>query len=280
MRRPLLISLLALSSFVPGCGEETESPVDAGTQVVVDAGPVDGGSLVVDAGPADAGPADAGPVDAGPLDAGPTPDAGVTCTATSNQLLNPQNKVSTGVINVLSTSATETLLFIDAAAGGISAEATNPRVYLSFANKARVDITDLQAPTDTTWDLSLKRPVLFTNGGHGGRGQGAAHWLPGRTFSSVSAADLTTANALVNEEFYDQNCDPFTDRVGNVETTFSEWYDYNDQTHVLTPRVGTYLVKGGNGSPWKVAVEAYYALPDGGVGAAGGKYLLRYGPLQ
>src|SRR5438067_2405700 len=123
-------------------------------------------------------------------DSGTMPDAGVadgrtaadsgggqSCTAAKDKLLVPIDTVSTGEVLVLSDMAGVKRLYVDAAAGGIGPDASNPRLYLDLTTGARVAVTDRSAATSTAWDLSLKRPVLFTNSGDGGPGQGGAVYL-------------------------------------------------------------------------------------------------------
>jgi hypothetical protein len=62
-------------------------------------------------------------------------------------------------------------------------------------------------------------------------------------------------------------------------TTFSTWYDYNLQNNTLSPKATTYVVKGGTGKTYKVGIQSYYGLPDGGTGTAGALYLVKVAAL-
>jgi hypothetical protein len=142
----------------------------------------------------------------------------------------------------------------------------------------KVSVTDKTAETSTAWDLSIKRPVLFTNSGDGGSGKGGAVFLAGQDFDAVTAGDAS-GKTLVTERFFDSDCNAQVDQTGAVKTSFDGWYDYNQSNNTLTPKAGTWLVKGGSGKLYKVQILSYYATPDGGVGQAGGRYTLKVGAL-
>ena len=199
------------------------------------------------------------------------------CSAAIGMILAPIGSVSTGAVSVLSTAGAVQTVYVDASAGGFGADATHPRVYLDLATGMRVDITDKQAPASTAWDLAIKRPVLFTNDGDGGPGMGGS-LMVAKAFDQVTAADAT--GKLAVESFVDADCNPKTDPVGDVLTTMSNWYDYDQQTNAVTPKPGTtFVIRGAKGKLYKVAILTYYGEPDGGMGTAGGYYVLQIGAL-
>jgi hypothetical protein len=102
--------------------------------------------------------------------------------------------------------------------------------------------------------------------------------LLAKAFDDVSAADATDAE-YATEKFFDDECNPIVDLTGTAATSFSSWYDYDPATHVLSPAAGTWLVRSANGKPYKLEIRSYYATPDGGMGLAGGAFLLRVGAL-
>lgn len=263
-----VVSVALLAYLAPGCSDTTETP---------DGGPSSSApSVTVPTATAEPTPTSS-PV----TDAGPTPDAsdgGATCTAALATLLKPIDSVSAGAVTVLASTGTTKTLYVDAMAGGSAASNTNPRVYLDLEKGARVDKTDKSAPSSTDWDLALKRPILFTNGGQAGAGQGGSVFLAGKAFADVTAADATGKSFGV-ERFVDDQCNPQLDATGAVKTTFDGWYDYDSATNRLSPKMGTYLVKGAKGTVFKVQILSYYASPDGGTGMSGGAYVLQVGPL-
>jgi hypothetical protein len=105
-------------------------------------------------------------------DAG-APDAAGTCDPatvlpTSYRLIA---KVSTGAVQV-TTAGDVTAGTIDATAGGVDNAADNPYVYVDLRNAMKVAINDLDARTNTSWDIALKRSSLRTNGGDTGNPRG------------------------------------------------------------------------------------------------------------
>jgi len=234
------------------CSSEPEasSPTDAGTVVVT--GDTGGGGGSGGAG-------------------------GGNCTAAREQLLQPIDMVSTGAITVLSDTGGVKTLFVDASAGGIPAAGANPRIYLNLETATRVDVTDKTAATSTAWDLAIKRPILFTNSGDGGSGQGGA-LIVAKDFEAVSSADAS-AEIFAPERFFEADCTAKVDATGAVRTSFDGWNDYDLATNILTPHAGTWLVKGATGKLFKLQILSYYAAPDGGVGQSGGRYTFKVGAL-
>lgn len=202
---------------------------------------------------------DAGDPDAGIVDA----PSGTSCSSARDQLLVPIDKVSTGVVTVLSDEAGVKTLYVDASAGGFQTAAKSPRTYLDLAAGTRVAVTDKSAPTSATWDLALKRYVIFTNSGDTGVGRGGAVQI-NKAFAAVTDADVLAA-APVAESMFDADCNAKKDRTEAPLTSFSDWYDYDDATMIPSPKAGvTYAVRGASGRLFKVGIKAYDALPDGG----------------
>lgn len=218
-------------------------------------------------------------VDSGTIeDSGTTePDASADCTGAREQLLQPVDEVSTGEVSVLSDTAGVKTIFVDASAGGATAASTHARVYVNLETVSRVDVTDKAAPTSTAWDLAIKRPILFTNSGDGGSGQGGSVHVD-KDFDAVTTADASSVT-FKPEGFFEADCTAKLDQTGAVKTSFDQWYDYDPATNHLSPHPGTWLVKGGTGKLYKVQILSYYATADGGVGQAGGRYTLKVGAL-
>jgi len=177
-----------------------------------------------------------------------------------------------------------TTLYVDASAGGISGTGNNPWTFIDLGAGAKAQVTDVTSITSTAWDLALKRAVLYTNGGSGGPGQGGAA-LIAKDFDAVTAADATGVT-FGTERFFDDQCNPRTDATGSVATTFSVptdeaqyvygWYTYDLSTNGLAPTPGTWLVRGAAGALYKLAIQTYYAEPDGSVGTGdGGTYAIK-----
>lgn len=217
-----------------------------------------------------------------PSEAGSDADAGdvgpADCTAARKELLGSIDAVSTGDVTVLQTNGSSVTLYIDAAAGGPVEAPTKPFVYVSLADHARVELTDEAAIASTDWDLAFKRSTVLTNSGVGGPGDGGAAFLAGKSFDDVAAADAASATFAV-EAFLDATCAPVIDDGGYPVTSLAGWYDYNSTTHQLTPKDGTFVVRGATGALYKVRIDGYYTNPDGSPGPSAGRFLVRVGAL-
>jgi hypothetical protein len=220
------------------------------------------------------------PVDGGDTTDGPAAEASpgaMTCTSARDQLLVPIDKVTTGTVSVVSDSGGVKTLYIDASAGGPANAIKNPRIYVDLGAGTKVDLTDTSAPMSTAWDLALKRDKIFTNSGDAGAGQGGAATIA-KTFSAVDAASAN-AEPLFVEKFFDADCNPQLDQTSTVGTTFSDWYNYDQVTHIPSPKDVTYVVRGGTGKKYKVAITSYMGEADGGTGVATGYYLFEVSAL-
>ena len=271
--RALTITLLLSTGSVAGeaCSDPVDSAPDGG------AAPT---STVTDPRPSATATSTSTP----PTDAAPPSDSAIeasatTCTAALEALMKPIDKVTTGAVTILDEGnpTTGRTVYVDATAGGAAQASTNPRTYVSLTTATRVDVTDKTAKTSADWDLALERAVLFTNGGHGGPGSGSAVYVP-KPFADVGASDAI-GKTFPEERFVDAACDPIVDQTNAVKTTFDGWYDYDLATSRVSPKSGTFLVKGAKGELFKVAVLQYYATPDGGSGISGANYVLRIGKL-
>ena len=96
---------------------------------------------------------------------------------------------------------------------------------------------------DGPWDLTFRRFVIGLNGGTSGVGYGVAHWVEGDLSDFERAPDGDWVTDLPDGD--DEDEEP--DRV------FADWFDYDQDTHVLTPKARVYFVRSGDG-------ETYYAL--------------------
>jgi hypothetical protein len=204
---------------------------------------------------------------------------GSGCSAALRQAITLVDKVTPGNVTLLSDTAGEKLIYVDASTGGIGGQDIQPWVYLSLRTGKRVDLTDLEALTSTAWDLALKRAVLRTNSGDSGPGAGGALSIM-QSYTKLSVAN-TAALTLEVETWFDSDCTLLTDATGSVLTTFGGWSLYDETTHQLSPAPWPYVVRGADGALYKLAILDYYSKPDGTTGASdGGHYKLRAAALQ
>lgn len=217
---------------------------------------------------------DAGTEASSPMDA--AEGGGGACSAVVKQLLTPVDMVSTRDVLILADSGGVKTVYVDGSAGGFMP--TEARVYVKLATATRVDITDTQAATSMDWDLAFKRYVIFQNSGDAGPGMGGTLAVS-KAFDQVTMADAT-GKTLLAEQFTDKDCNPITDMLGGVNTTMSTWYDYDMQTMAVTPKANvTYVIRSASGVLYKLAIQSYYATPDGGTSMSGAHYLLKVAAL-
>jgi len=204
-------------------------------------------------------------------------DGASSCSAARAQLLGAVDSVSTSDVSVISDTDGIVTLYVGATAGGTAAAAMNPWIFVSLEDSSKVELTDLSSIQSTAWDLALKRSLLYTNGGDGGRGEGDAALID-KEFEAVTADDAAEAK-FYREQFFDAECNPIVDLTGAAATSFSAWYEYDSETHALSPHPGTWLVHGATGKLFKLRIKTYYGTPEGGTGMAGGAYVLEVGAL-
>jgi hypothetical protein len=208
----------------------------------------------------------------------PSGNAATQCSAAYKDFLLPKDTVSSGEVAVVDTSGDVKTVYVQASAGGIPNAPKSPRVYVSLATASKVEVSDTGALASTDWDLAFKRDVIFTNSGDGGPGEGGATSIK-KAFDAVTAADADSAD-VTTESFFDADCERKQDPTGGPLTTFSDWYDYDDVTHIPSPKTNqTYVVVGATGARYKVAIESYDATKTGASGGTYGDYLIRVAPL-
>lgn len=103
--------------------------------------------------------------------------------------------------------------------------------------------------SDGGWDLRFQRYQIAVNGGISGDGGIEVAWVADATIDKlVSApADGWSTDA---EDGDDEDEEP--------DLAFADWYDYDAETHVLTPREGVYVVRTVD-SDYAVQILDYYS---------------------
>ncbi len=194
--------------------------------------------------------------DGGDPDIEPSPDGPAGCDPAAILPANyrPIPSVSMGMVNVTTTGGV-TSGTVDATAGGLMGAADNPYVYLDLKAGAKVMIHDLDARSSMAWDVSLKRASLRVNGGDSGSG--------GRKLAVVQAADLAAVTAAPTggyavDDFADASCALVTLPAGEPMSAFGEWYNYDPDTHVVTPKSEVYVVERPDGSHTALRLVTYY----------------------
>ncbi len=119
-------------------------------------------------------------------------------------------------------------------------------VYLDLETARIVEVDD--PAIDTGWDIALQRFQPKVNGGISGNGDVAVAMLDGQDFAALSQAPA---------DGYDTD-QPDADDDGVPEYVMGDWYDYDAETHILTPADRVYVVRTVEGAHHKLAFESYY----------------------
>lgn len=188
-----------------------------------------------------------------------TPDAGTDMNGCDPATVLPSNyrlipSVSTGAVQVTTASGVTTGT-VDATAGGLAAAADNPYIYVDLKAGTKVEVNDIDARTSTAWDVALKRSSLRANGGDSGKG--------GRQLAVVQAAELSVvkaapASGFAADDFTTADCMLDAIPGGEPRSAFGEWYDYDVDTHAVTPKAEVYVIQRGDGSRTAFRIASYY----------------------
>jgi hypothetical protein len=123
-----------------------------------------------------------------------------------------------------------------------------------YVNLEQGKAVPMEAEGDATaWDLALQRFHLKLNGGASGSGNAAVALLPGAAFDDVAEVP---ADATFLTDQADADGDGLVEYVMSIGDT--RWYAYDVATHVLTPKDLVYVVRGANGSYYKLEMLEYY----------------------
>lgn len=199
------------------------------------------------------------------------------CVASRAEHLRPVASVAAGAVAVVRTDGDTKTLYVDASAGGAFAADKSARVYIKLTGE-KVAIDDETAFSDPSWDLALKRVDIYTNGGDAGIGQGGAARIE-KDFAAVTAADADAAE-IKAEILFDSECNGRLVEGDFISTSFDGWYDYAVEAGPSVHPGRTFIVRGGTGLRYKVAVVSYRANADGSTdGQVTARYLLQVAPL-
>jgi hypothetical protein len=162
--------------------------------------------------------------------------------------------VSNGAVSVTTASGV-TSGTIDATAGGVDMSADNPYVYVDLRNNMKIAINDVEARSSTDWDIALKRSSLRTNSGDSGPGNREVAVVQVATLAEVTAAP---ASGYAQDDFATADCTLESTIIGEPRSAFGDWYSYNEDTHVVTPKAEVYVLQRNNGSRTAFRIKAFY----------------------
>ena len=188
---------------------------------------------------------------------GPTPDTmpvGCDPATVLPSNFRPIPNVSAGMVTVTTTSGV-TSGTVDATAGGSAGSADNPYIYLDLKAGTKVAVNDLDARTSSAWDIALKRSSLRVNSGDSGTGGRKLAMVQAQALADVTAAP---ASGYAVDDFADASCKLVSLLIGEPSSAFGQWYDYDDTTHVVTPKREVYVIERPDGSHTALRLITYY----------------------
>lgn len=182
-------------------------------------------------------------------------------------------QVSTGGV-AFSPSPTESGVWevtVDATAGGGAQAGKNPFVYVDLLARKKAEITDVQSRTSAGWDVALKRWQIKLNGGDSGPGGVTVARVVDKTLAEVARAPDGPFSV---DEYFDAQCELAMDGIGGIQSTLSDWYEYDLGTGALVPKKEVLVLKRRDGAGHlKVQLTGYYK------DKVSGHYTLRVGEL-
>ncbi len=119
-------------------------------------------------------------------------------------------------------------------------------VPFGFADNSILQVDDL--PSSEVWDLALRRFEIMSNGGVSGPGSWEVSWVEGRTIEDPGEPPKT---GWITDSADD-------DDDGLPELAFEEWYDYDYQTHILTPKSRLYFLRNAEDAVVALQMDSYY----------------------
>lgn len=131
----------------------------------------------------------------------------------------------------------------------VDASSMTSWIYLQLASGKESTPQDPQSSAE--WDLGLQRFQLKVNGGVSGKAGVEVALLVGTPFDSITVAP--SSGYVTDEPPAGTDPEPryaFTQR--------GTWYEYDPNTHILTPKEQVYVVHSTTGAYYKLQITSYY----------------------
>jgi len=133
----------------------------------------------------------------------------------------------------------------------VDASSNEEWVYINTFDRTVVEIED---PTDSEdWDLAIRRTQIQTNSGTSGAGHGGAKIAAETQWENLTSTP--TIGFAVDRELSAPGRPNAPGFSGHPD--LNEWYDYNGQTHAVTPKDQMYVLRTGEGDYTKLQILDY-----------------------
>lgn len=142
---------------------------------------------------------------------------------------------------------------VDANAGGMQGARRNPFVYLDLDTGKKVEISDIKALTNKTWELAFKRVAVRSNGGDSGVGKVEIGKVSKSSFDSLKI--IPNDLKFLQDRTFDDSCSKtLTDPIGTPRTVFNDlnknnpsgsesWYSYGGVTAIQPVAGDVYIIR-------------------------------------
>lgn len=129
-------------------------------------------------------------------------------------------------------------------------DATDDATWIQLDLERGEQVDPADPDSAQAWDLGFQRFHIELN--DDGGAQAAVAMLPGADFDTLARAP----SAMYAGDEPDQDGDGAPERV--MSSGAGAWYDYDVNTHVLTPRDVVYVVRSVEGNYYKLWIQDYY----------------------
>ncbi|WP_224244579.1 HmuY family protein [Hyalangium gracile] len=132
----------------------------------------------------------------------------------------------------------------------VNATDSNAWVYLRV-DQGVVQVANPESSLD--WDVAVRRTQFRTNGGSSGPGVGGARIAEQSDFAAVQKASTVGYVDDVNQPLPG----PPNSGTASVNAVLNDWYDYDINTHVVTPKARVFLVRTARGEYARMRITSY-----------------------
>ena len=130
----------------------------------------------------------------------------------------------------------------------VNIDSSNANYYIYVAMMDASEVVPENPDDSAEWDLAFKRYTILHNGGISGTG--------GMEILKISDMNWDDVTEAPDGEYITDTDDQ--DGDGKPDIALNDWYDYNGDTHVLTPHDVFYAIRATDGSYYKFRVHDYY----------------------
>jgi hypothetical protein len=170
--------------------------------------------------------------DAGHDDSG-TRDGGGECDPkeVAAERVAQNDTVNEGAVDFGSSGEVKTAT-IDARSGGVAEAQNHSFIYLDLDASKKLQLTDVEAFDNDTWDIAFRRTKIRLNSADSGPGPWLVSKMTG-AWEDVTEPPSQGAE-WSQDDFVDDECNVQTGPRSGIQTAFGQWYDYNPETHTVS----------------------------------------------